>query len=320
MSNETDFRDWKPVVTQHGLELRASVYANIREFFNSRGVLEVDTPILNSFAVTDPNIESLITANQNRNAYLHTSPEYAMKRLLAHFNRDIYQICKVFRAEERGSLHHPEFTMLEWYRTGWSHMELMHEVDELVKNLVRVHLKLGETNYFEYEYLFKEYCNINIKQAVNSDYAQACNNAQLSLNIQLSIKEYQELLMDQVIAYKLPCDCLTFIYKFPKEQAALAIINEDDVAERFELYLGKVELANGFQELTDCNEQLNRFESDNQIRQRNSKTQIEIDKNFIAALRAGIPESAGVAMGIDRLLMLMLGVTDIKETLTFPNA
>jgi len=284
LSNEPDRSYWKPVVTQQGLELRASVYASIRKFFTSRDVLEVDTPILNSFAVTDPNIESLITSNQNRNAYLHTSPEYAMKRLLAQFRRDIYQICKVFRAEERGSSHHPEFTMLEWYRTGWSYMELMHEVDELVKNLVHGHLKLGESNYFEYEYLFKKYCNINVNQAVNSDYVQACNNAQLSLNIQLSNKEYQELLLDQVIAYKLPSDRLTFIYKFPKEQAALARINESGAAERFELYLGKVELANGFQELTECNEQLNRFKSDNQIRKRNSKAQIEIDKKFMAAL------------------------------------
>ena len=320
MNNDTDCSDWKPVVTQHGLELRASVYADLREFFNLRGVLEVDTPILNSFTVTDPNIESLLTANENRNTYLQTSPEYAMKRLIAHFNRDIYQICKVFRAEELGSSHHPEFTMLEWYRTGWSYIDLMHEVDALVKYLAHDHLKLGETNYFEYEYVFKEYCNINLKKAVNSDYVQAFNNAQISLNIQLSIKEYQELLLDQVIAYKLPGDRLTFIYNFPKEQAALAQINKDGAAMRFELYLGKVELANGFQELTDCNEQLNRFESDNQTRQDNSKTQIEIDKKFIAALQEGMPECAGVAIGVDRLLMLMLGITDIKKTLTFPNA
>ena len=199
-------------------------------------------------------------------------------------------------------------------------MELMREVDELVKNLAHIQLKLGETNFFEYEYLFKKYCNINLKQAENSDYVQACNNAKITLNIELSIREYQELLLDQVIAYKLPDDRLTFIYNFPKEQAALAQINKDGVAERFELYLGKIELANGFQELTDYKEQLNRFKSDNQARQDNSKAQIEIDKKFIAALQTGIPESAGVAMGIDRLLMLMLGVNDIKETLTFPNA
>ena len=167
--------------------------------------------------------------------------------------------------------------------------------------------------------LYLKFCNLDIKFAVLQDYVHVCESAKLNLNAQLSIKEYQELLLDQVIASNLPNDCLTFIYDFPEDQAALARLNDNGRAERFELYLGNVELANGFQELTDSNEQLKRFKLDNQIRRLNSKAEIEIDKNLISALHAGMPDCSGVAMGIDRLLALMQGVSDIKQILTFPN-
>ncbi len=158
MSSKIIHSDWEPVVSQQCLELRAWLYSEIRKFFSSRNVLEIDTPTINTFAVTDPNTESLKVSYCNRDAYLQTSPEYAMKRLLAKFKRDIYQICKVFRAEEQGKSHHPEFSMLEWYRTGWTYKNLMQEVDELAKLLTCTHLSLGATNYFKYEFVFNEFC------------------------------------------------------------------------------------------------------------------------------------------------------------------
>lgn len=311
--------EWQPLVSQQGLGARARLYTQIREFFTGRDVLEVETPIINCCTVTDPHIGSISINNKNREAYLHTSPEYAMKRLLAFFKRDIYQLCKVFRAEELGKYHHTEFTMLEWYRVGWSYQDLMQEVDELVKTLSQNSIKLSKTTFTTYQNIFNDYCGLDPWQANQADYIRACEVAGLSLRVKLSNQQYQELLLDQAIASQLPKDRLTFIYDFPVQQAALAKINHEGVAERYELYLGNIELANGFQELTDPQEQLKRFEADNHKRQQGGKDKMEVDKSFIAALKAGLPESAGVALGVDRLLMILLGASEIKDVLTFSS-
>lgn len=311
--------DWKPLVSQQGLEARAYLYEQIREFFTARKVLEVETPIINLCAVTDPHINSISINKKKHATFLHTSPEYAMKRLLAEFKRDIYQLCKVFRVAEEGKYHHPEFTMLEWYRVGWSYQDLMHEVDELIKSLLLNKINLSQTKFITYQDVFIDNCGVDPCQAKQQDYSRACDRAGLSLRIDLSVQEYQELLLDQAIAQHLPKDRLTFIYDFPTQQAALAKINNAGMAERFEMYLGNIELANGFQELTNAQEQLARFEADNQKRQKFGKDKMEIDMQFITALNAGLPESAGVALGVDRLLMLILGVTEIKDVLAFPN-
>lgn len=319
MSKTSNFVDWKPLVSQQGLETRAHVYAQIREFFAVRKVLEVETPIINACTVTDPHIDSISVNNNPHRTYLHTSPEYAMKRLVAFFKRDIYQLCKVFRAEELGKYHHTEFTMLEWYRIAWSYRDLMQEVDELVQALIQDRIKLSQTQFVTYQNIFNDYCGLDPGQAEQQDYMYACESADLSLRVKLSNQEYQQLLLDQAIAPQLPKDRLTFIYDFPVQQAALAEINHAGVAERFELYLGNVELANGFQELADPQEQVQRFAADNHKRQQYGKDKIELDTQFIAALETGLPESAGVALGIDRLLMLILGAKEIKDVLTFPN-
>ena len=151
MSKTSNFVDWKPLVSQQGLETRAHVYAQIREFFAVRKVLEVETPIINACTVTDPHIDSISVNNNPHRTYLHTSPEYAMKRLVAFFKRDIYQLCKVFRAEELGKYHHTEFTMLEWYRIAWSYRDLMQEVDELVQALIQDRIKLSQTQFVTYQ-------------------------------------------------------------------------------------------------------------------------------------------------------------------------
>lgn len=297
-----------------GLKARAQVYARIREFFAVRNVLEVDTPIVNRYTVTDPYIDSIAVENGRRRAYLHTSPEYAMKRLLAFFKCDMYQLCKVFRAAEEGRYHHPEFTMLEWYRVGWSHHDLMREVDELVGELLP---GLATTSFITYRDAFKDYCGLDPCLATPSEYVRVGKTAGLAPAAGLSVREYRDLFLDQIIASRLPVDRLTFIYHFPAQQAALAKINDEGMAERFELYLGAVELANGFQELTDAREQLRRFEEDHRLRRQVGKDCPEIDPQFIASLRAGLPECAGVAVGVDRLLMILLGVTEIKQVLTF---
>ncbi len=308
---------WEPRASQCALEARAYVNEQIRAFFRSRNVLEVETPILNTHAVTDQQIDSIATEYSH---FLHTSPEYAMKRLLAFYQTDIYQLCKVFRANEQGSHHHNEFTMLEWYRVSWSYKDLIQEVASLVKTLLsRSHASL-EIQLISYQQIFKKHLNIDVQNASQAEYLQACTDHSIRLNTALTIQQYQELVLDQIIVSKLQENCMTFIYDFPAEQAALAKINSAGDAERFELYLNGLELANGFQELTDARQQQLRFEEDNRKRLQENKSAIEIDNHFIAALEAGLPESAGVALGVDRLLMIMLDVSHIDEVLSFPAA
>ena len=319
MSHPQTPDNWKPKASLNVIEARSQLYAQIREFFSSRNILEVDTPILNKFAVSDVNIDSLSVAVGETKKFLHTSPEYAMKRMLANFKQDIYQLCKVFRANEEGKHHHTEFTMLEWYRLDWDHEQLMQEVDALIKIVSADILSTKKSEYISYQALFKKFCNLDPLTAKLSDYKELCRVAEISINGELALTEYQDLILDQFIAPKLAVDNLTFIHDFPKEQAALAKINDKGFAQRFEVYLGKIELANGFHELTDAKEQLDRFGQDNKKRQEKVKVNIEIDELFLNSLRAGLPACAGVALGIDRLLMLLMGVEDIKDVLEFPN-
>ena len=320
MSTRSDHDDWKPLASKQGLGARARLYAKIREFFSAQNVLEVDTPILNEHAVTDVHIDSIRMGENSFNGYLHASPEYAMKRLLAFFRRDMYQLCKVFRDNEKGKYHHPEFTMLEWYRVGWSYHELMQEVDGLVKNLLQDRVQLDTTTFITYQNIFLDYCGLDPWLAMQPDYMRVCKQSGISLSTEISNQQCQELILDQVIVPQLQKHCLTFIYDFPGQQAALAKINRQGIAERFELYLGDIELANGFQELTDAQEQSLRFVCDNQLRQQVGKVQIEADQQFIAALQFGLPECAGVALGVDRLLMFLLGASEIKQVLAFTGA
>ena len=306
---------WEPQATLDALSTRAEVNAKIRAFFQSHNVIEVETPILNQYAVTDLHIDSIATDNYK---ILHTSPEYAMKRLLAFHKCDIYQLCKVFRANEKSSYHNDEFTMLEWYRVAWSYKDLMKEVAELVTTLVGNNLEPFDVTYISYQKIFKKYAGIDIQISNQADYLQVCGDHSLKLNSALTINQYQNLILDQIIVPKLEKRCITFVYDFPAEQAALAKLNDQGCAERFELYFGGVELANGFQELTDAQEQLSRFEEDNRQRLLVGKKAIEIDIEFLLALKSGLPESAGVAFGIDRLLMILLDVGDIKSVLSFP--
>ncbi len=305
---------WEPQATLNVLQIRANVNAQIRKFFQTQNVLEVETPLLNQYAVSDLQIDSIATENSK---YLHTSPEYAMKRLLAFHRCDIYQLCKVFRANESGRLHNEEFTMLEWYRFKWTYKELMNEVADLTKILLDDYVKPVDVVYLSYQEIFEKYININVRSAKQADYLQVCGDHSLQLNSALSVEQYQDLVLDQIIVPKFDKRFLTFVYDFPAEQAALAKLNSQGFAQRFELYFAGIELANGFQELTDAQEQLARFEENNRKRLLEDKKAIEIDADFIQALEAGLPDSAGVALGIDRLLMVMLNATHINEVLSF---
>ena len=319
MSSYTANTDWKSRASIEVLEARALLNTQIREFFASCDVLEIETPLLNSRTVTDVNIKSISVDIMQNKKYLHTSPEYAMKRLLVDYQKDIYQLCKVFRADEKGKNHHHEFTMLEWYRIGWDYKKLMQEVEALIKTVtINSHL-LGESVYTSYQDVFKNYCNFDPFTASLDDYRSASTGLNLSSNNSLTISEFQDLFLDQVIAPKLLDDRLTFIFDFPKEHAALSKLDKNGLAQRFEVFWGEYELANGFQELTDVTEQLARFEKDNQIRKQKGMTEIQIDEKFIASLDAGLPECSGVALGIDRLLMRILNISNIKDVLAFPN-
>ncbi len=209
--------------------------------------------------------------------------------------------------------------MLEWYRVGWTYQDLMAEVDRLVRGLLHGSAALRESEFIRYQDIFQQYCGLDPWSARQEDYRAVCTQADLFPVTQLSEEAYQALLLDQVIAARLPRDRLIFIYDFPVQQACLARISDQGRAERFELYAGNLELANGYQELTDADEHQRRFAADNSRRKQAGKEPLEMDVSLIAALRAGLPDCAGVALGVDRLLMLITGAADINELLACPD-
>jgi len=296
------------------------LHDDIRSFFRLRAVLEVDTPALSAAGVSDPNVESLETRVDGVAGarYLHTSPEFPMKRLLAAGSGDIYQICKVFRQGEIGRVHNPEFTLLEWYRIGFDHHDLMGEMDALLDELVP-EIERRPTLRITYHEAFSRYAGIDVEGDVESIRAGAirCSHA-----IPGGITErgdWLDWLMGQIVAPGLSRDRFTFIYDYPGSQAALAKIRpgNPELAERFEVYWGDLELANGFHELVDADEQFARFRRECGSRWVGSRQAPPIDENLIAALRHGMPDCAGVALGLDRLLMLCLGKTSLKDVMTF---
>jgi lysyl-tRNA synthetase class 2 len=322
------FMNWQPTASLRTLQIRAQVLAEIRTFFAERGVLEVTTPALSPAGATDPNIASFVTypgtARPNAGLYLHTSPEFAMKRLLAAGSGPIYQLCTVFRDSDSGRHHRPEFSMLEWYRPGFGYWRLMDEVELLVKTLAEPYRTVGSARRLSYRQLFVDSLNLDPAIATIEDCRACCDRHGLPApeNMPESLDPWLDLLISALIAPRLPSGSLTFVYDYPASQAALArtkTVANYPVAERFELYWGAVELANGFQELTDPDEQLRRFESDNFQRRTKGLPEVAIDMALIGALRAGLPECAGVALGVDRLLMAILETGHINEVVAFAD-
>lgn len=315
--------DWQPTATPTALQARAALYARIRAFFAGRQVLEVETPVLSHAAVSDPYLNPLYTqVNQpgvgEHRLFLHTSPEYPMKRLLAAGSGCIYQLCKVFRNDESGRLHNPEFTLLEWYRLGFDDRALMTEIEALLQvAFQRPELQVERRSYGA---LFQQHLGVNPHQATA---AQLAELATRELDISGAVEEVSDwlnLLFSHLIEPQLQQP--TFVYDYPACQAALARIADDGegqpVAKRFELFMQGTELANGYQELTDGDEQARRFHADQQRRQTLGLAVLPTDQHLVEALAAGLPDCAGVALGVDRLLMLVTGADSIHSVLAFP--
>ena len=308
--------NWRPTADPTRLKARAGLLRDIREFFSNRAVMEVETPLISKAGNTDPEIQSIKTDDDR---YLRTSPEFALKRLLAAGNGDIYELGRVFRAGESGRSHNPEFTMLEWYRTGFSYHHLMDEVAELVRHCAHGLFDRWPQQKLSYQELFLHYVDIDPFDA-NEQLLSARAKGHGIDDIDLDRKQWLDLLISMVIQPALPEKCLTFVYDFPVEQAALASIRQGSppLAERFELFLGRTELANGYQELTDPDEQRQRFNSDNRQRRQRGLDCCEIDNHLLDAIEHGLPECAGVALGVDRLLMAICGADSINEVTAFP--
>ena len=318
-------KDWRPGASLERLRQRAAMLAEIRVFFAERGVLEVDTPQLVNFAVTDVNLHSAAVCwprGDERPRYLHTSPEYAMKRLLAAGSSDIYQMCHVFRGEEHGALHNSEFMIVEWYRRGWACASLMAEVDALLRRLLGAAAG-APTRFLSYEQVFIEALGCNPLSVTDSALAERARTAGFedALVRRCERDELLELLMGACIGPKLGLEGPVFVHRYPASQAALARLDPDDarVALRFELYLHGVELANGFEELADEREQRSRFAADQSARAARNLTVPAMDEFLLAALEAGLPACAGVALGFDRLLMIAAGAARIEEVLAFTS-
>ncbi|HEX7916322.1 EF-P lysine aminoacylase EpmA [Rudaea sp.] len=309
------------------LRLRARLYALIREFFAERGVLEVETPVLSAAGNTDPNIESFhvrFSGHADAGAplrWLRTSSEFPQKRLLAAGVGDIYELGRVFRNGEAGRRHNPEFTMLEWYRVGWDHTRLIDEVVELVNSALAIASRQVEVKKYTYCDLFVSTLDVDPFKATDAELRVALGEVKIDAQ-GLGRDDWLDLLLTHRIQPAFPIDRVTVICDYPATQCALARIRAGDppVAERFELYVGTQELANGYHELTDATEQGARFERDNARRRERGLAEVPVDANLLTALKQGMPDCAGVALGIERLLMAMLGSDDIREVLAFAFA
>ena len=316
--------EWRPTASAAMLKRRADLLSRARTFFAERGVLEVDTPLVVNAPVTDVHIHSARVlfedgAGPSRTYFLHTSPEYAMKRLLAAGAADIYQICHVIRARERGRLHNAEFTLIEWYRRGISLDALMEEVDALLRRMLAPAGPQRPTERISYRQVFLRELAIDPFSVSLAALAQAARAAGLAAETSTR-DELLEFLMGARIGPQLGRGRLTFVYGYPASQAALARLQpaEPRAAERFELYCEGVELANGFHELADAGEQRARFEGDLAERRRLGLRAAGLDERLLGALEAGLPDCCGVALGFDRTLMLAAGAECIDDVLPFP--
>jgi lysyl-tRNA synthetase class 2 len=324
-------KHWRPVASKDRLFARADLLKSIRSFFEQRGVLEVETPILSHAAGTDPNLESIPATyradpqQQEQTLFLQTSPEFAMKRLLASGSGAIFQICKSFRNSEQGVRHNPEFTLLEWYQPGFDEYQLMDEVMALVQFLAQVLnpkalYSQEKWQRLSYQSLFEQHLGINPHTVSEEDLAKRALAA-FDIELEEASKDtWLDLLFSHLIEPHLTEP--VFIYDYPATQAALAKIDKNsdgiEIGRRFELVISGMEIANGYYELTDEAEQRRRFLCDQEVRRKQRLMSNPLDENLLAAIQSGLPSCSGVAMGLDRLLMLICDASSIDEVLTFP--
>lgn len=308
---------WRPSADTQTLQARAKILKKIRQFFDKRGVIEVETPLMSRATVTDPHLEGFPVMVRQERAYLQTSPEYAMKRLLAAGMPDIYQLSKMFRVDDAARYHNPEFTMLEWYRLGFDLHQLMDEVDELFQHIVGCPCAKRIT----YQDIF-EPLGINPFTASKQDCQDIAHKKglQVSHSVLESPKDtWLQLLFSTFIEPDLGFDAPVFVYDFPASQASLARLhpNNPDVAMRVEVFINGMELGNGFDELQDPSMQKARFEEDNRIRAELGLAHKPIDPLLLEALTNGLPQCSGIAIGVDRLIMCALQKKHIEEVLAF---
>lgn len=304
------------------MHARAELFALLRRFFAERSVLEVDPPLLAKTSVTDPYIESVKAQMGGESSYLQTSPEFFMKRMLASGLGDIYCLAKAFRDAEQGARHNPEFTLLEWYRVGWDEFQLMQEIETLIATVFnKFHQSAINTERLSYHDCFVQALQLDPHSAsleslqamaVSQGYAKWSNETRANC---------LDLLFSEIIEPKLPSGLVT-VYDYPACQSALAQTYTDkhgrQVSRRFEVFLNCVELANGYFELTDAQQQRQRFTADINYRSQANKPVMEIDAKLDQAMQAGLPSSSGVALGVDRLLMQLCGLNSIEAVLAFP--
>ncbi|MBV7405971.1 elongation factor P--(R)-beta-lysine ligase [Enterobacter sp. ENT03] len=314
---------WQPSASIPNLLKRAAKIAEIRRFFADRGVLEVETPCMSQATVTDVHLFPFETRfvgpghSQGMDLYLMTSPEYHMKRLLVAGCGPVFQLCRSFRNEEMGRHHNPEFTMLEWYRPHYDMYRLMNEVDDLLQQV----LECPPAESLSYQQAFQRHLEIDPLSADKQQLRDVAAKLDLS-NIADTEDDRDtllQLLFTMGVEPHIGKDRPAFVYHFPASQASLAQISTEDhrVAERFEVYFKGLELANGFHELTDAREQQLRFEQDNRKRAARGLPQQPIDVNLLEALKVGMPDCSGVALGVDRLIMLALGAETLSEVIAF---
>ncbi|MEQ1513366.1 MAG: EF-P lysine aminoacylase EpmA [Lysobacteraceae bacterium] len=322
--------DWRPNANLDALRLRARLYATIRAFFAGRDVLEVETPVLSVAGNTDPNIESFSLEFSGRTdgapltRWLRTSPEFPLKRLLAAGIGDCYELGRVFRNGEAGGRHNPEFTMLEWYRVGWDHHRLIDETVELVQAALQLLGRSASVETTCFRDLYRDRLGIDPFTAADVELRAALGDVEIDPS-GLDRDDWLDLLMTHRLQPDFDRDGILVIHDYPASQCALAKIragqgDESAVAERFELYLGPLELANGYHELTDAAEQRARFRRDHAVRAERGAVQPPIDEALLAAMTTGLPSSSGVALGVERLLMAMLDTDRIADVLAFDFA
>jgi lysyl-tRNA synthetase class 2 len=319
---------WKSTLSWEHAQARAKILQQIRKFFADRNVIEVETPALSQATVTDVHLDAFSchynflsdsSVKESKLLYLQTSPEFHMKRLLASGYGSIFQIAKAFRLEEAGKYHNPEFTMLEWYRIGFNHFDLMDEVSALIQGVLNCSEPVRKT----YQNIFIDHLGIDPLFASHDDLLNLIEiEGKLSdwLVRETDTDILLQFIFSEIIEPNIGNNAPCFVYNFPKSQASLANVCPDDgrVAQRFECYYKGAELVNGFNELVNPQVQIERFQEDNLKRQKLKLDAKSIDDNFIAALSHGVPECSGVALGIDRLIMLALNAEHIKEVISFP--
>jgi lysyl-tRNA synthetase class 2 len=321
---------WKPTASIKTLVRRAAMMRAVHDFFAADNVLEVETPALSPSATTDPNITNVpcrLSLDERTPLYLHTSPESCMKRLLAAGSPDIYQVCKVFRDGEAGTRHRPEFTLIEWYRKNYDLNAMMQETCELIEALCSTaRIAPPHRDHYHYRDVFIQATQLDPLESSTGQLTECASrllpnaiDRRLTGQLGNDRNGWLDLIMSYVVVPYLEPDVLVAISHYPADQAALARLDPDDgsVAERFELFYRGLELANGYRELLDADEQRRRFEAEQSMRREQGLPDAAVDEDLIAALKHGLPDCAGVAVGFDRVVMACLGLADIQQAQSF---